>query len=252
MTAEQGITIRDLSFAYRGKTALDRVSLSLTSGHFTALLGPNGAGKSTLIALLTRLMVAERGEIRIFGDDIARRPSQALAKMGIVFQSQTLDLDLTVRQNMCYFAALRGLAGRRARRRMEESLSRMGLADRQNEKARTLNSGHRRRLEIARALVHEPELLVLDEPTVGLDVSSRQDLVQHVHELCASQGLTVLWATHLVDEINKNDDLVILHKGRIRAAGSVPDVLAATQSTTVLEAFTRLTSRGSALDNDTE
>lgn len=241
MTGKTGIEIRDLHYAYGDKIALDGISLSVQAGRFTALLGPNGAGKSTLVALLSRLIVASRGQIEMLGEDIARRPRLALGNMGIVFQEQTLDLDLTVAQNMFYFAALRGLAGKTARNRIEASLERMGLAKRQREKVRALNSGHRRRLEIARALVHTPQIFILDEPTVGLDVPSRNELVSHIHALCAEQRLTVLWATHLVDEVWDDDDLIVLHTGRVRAAGSVRDVMTLTNCTTVLEAFNRLT-----------
>ncbi len=241
MENEKGIEIRELSYAYGGRTALDAVSLVLRPGRFTALLGPNGAGKTTLVSLLSGLFVPPAGEIEILGIDFARRPREALARTGIVFQQQTLDLDLSVRQNMLYFAALHGLGGRGARERIGAALERMGLAGRQREKVRSLNGGHRRRLEIARALVHEPMFLLLDEPTVGLDVPTRGELVRHVHGLAAEQRLTVLWATHLVDEVWPDDDLVVLHEGRVRAAGTVSDVLSASGAEDVLGAFNRLT-----------
>lgn len=244
MTAGDGVYIRGLNYAYGPTKALEGVALRVRAGRFTALLGPNGAGKSTLVGLLCGLIVADSGHIEVFGVDIARRPRAALARMGIVFQQQTLDLDLSVRQNMAYFAALRGLAGREARRRIDASLERMGIAAHAGAKARTLSGGHRRRLEIARALVHEPSLVLLDEPTVGLDVPSRNDLVRHVHALCAEEGLTVLWATHLVDEVWEDDDLIVLHAGRVRAAGSLQEVLQASAGASVLEAFERLTRAG--------
>ncbi|MFQ5935792.1 MAG: ABC transporter ATP-binding protein [Acidiferrobacterales bacterium] len=250
MTVETGIEIHDLHYAYGDKPALDNVSLSLKAGRFTALLGPNGAGKSTLVTLLSGLIVATRGRIEILGEDIARRPRIALARMGIVFQQQTLDLDLTVAQNMFYFAALRGLAGKTARARIDANLERMGLAERKGEKVRALNSGHRRRLEIARALVHTPDVLILDEPTVGLDVPSRNEIIGHIHALCTKQKLTVLWATHLVDEVWEDDDLIVLHAGRVRATGSLREVLAVTHSATVLEAFNQLTAVDGGLPFD--
>ncbi len=122
----------------------------------------------------------------------------------------------------------------------------MGIAAHAGAKVRTLSGGHRRRLEIARALVHDPSLVLLDEPTVGLDVPSRNDLVRHVHALCAEEGLTVLWATHLVDEVWADDDLIVLHAGRVRAAGSRQEVLQASASASVLEAFERLTRAGAS------
>jgi ABC-2 type transport system ATP-binding protein len=228
-------------YAFGPKPALVDVTVALRTGHFTALLGPNGAGKTTLVSLLSALFVPQGGRISIFGVDLARDPLSALSVMGIVFQQQTLDLDLSVRQNMAYFAALHGLAGRQAGQRIDACLARLGLAARQAEKVRTLNGGHRRRLEIARALLHEPRFLLLDEPTVGLDIPARADLVAHVHALCRDDGLTVLWATHLVDEVAPEDDLVVLHQGAVRAQGAVADVLAACGARDVLGAFQNLT-----------
>lgn len=239
-----GIEIQELRFAYGPKTALDSVSLRVRPGRFTALLGPNGAGKSTLVALLCGLIASREGRIRVFGIDLSVTPRKALAQMGIVFQQPTLDLDLSVAQNMAYFAALRGITGRDAGRRAASCLERLGLAGREAEKARDLNGGHRRRLEIARALLIEPRLLLLDEPTVGLDVPSRRDLVKHVHGLCAESGITVLWATHLVDEVWPGDDLVVLHRGRVPASGALEEVLEKSAAASVLEAFETLTGDG--------
>lgn len=224
---DQAIVIEGLSYAYGAKAALKDVSLSLGVGRFTALLGPNGAGKSTLFALMTGLFVPQSGRIEIFGRDIARDPLPALAQMGVVFQQRTLDLDLSVGQNMTYYAALQGLSRKRASRRIAAALARMGLEGREAEKAWTLNGGHRRRLEIARVLIHGPRFLLLDEPTAGLDLAARRDLVTHVHGLCREDGVTVFWATHLVEEIAPEDDVVILHGGKVRAAGALAAVLSA-------------------------
>ena len=242
MSQDKGIEIRDLTWAYGPKEVLHGVELCVRPGRFTVLLGPNGAGKSTLVSLLSGLIATDGRKIEIRGYDISKHPRSALALMGFVFQQPTLDLDLTVRQNMSYFAAIRGISGKHARAKIENSLERMGLADRSKEKARSLNGGHRRRLEIARALVHAPEILILDEPTTGLDVPSRSALVDHIHTLCTEQGLTVLWATHLVDEVWENDDLVVLHHGRVKAEGPVRVVLSETKSESVLDAFNHLTS----------
>ena len=239
--AGAGVEIDDLHFAYGTKTALDGVSLSIRPGRFTAILGPNGAGKSTLFTLLCGLIACREGRIRVLGVDMNKSPRAALSQMGIVFQQQTLDLDLSVAQNMAYFGALRGLSGKECKRRAARCLERMGLTGRELEKARVLNGGHRRRLEIARALMPEPSLLLLDEPTVGLDVPSRAALVEHVHHLCTYSRLTVLWATHLVDEVWPTDDLVVLHQGRVRAAGAVEDILDGVGCADVNGAFTALT-----------
>ena len=213
------LRVQNVTYRYGAKTALDDVSFDLAQGRFCALLGPNGAGKSTLFSLLTRLLVTRQGTIHVAGHDIAQAPRAALGKIGVVFQQQTLDLDMSVTQNLRYFAALQGLSGRAAQRSIDAALDRLAMRERAGEKARSLNGGHRRRMEIARALIHDPQVLLLDEPTVGLDTSSRQAITDHVHDL-AGDGLTVLWATHLVDEIRPDDDVVVLHKGKVLAHDS--------------------------------
>ncbi|THH35895.1 ATP-binding cassette domain-containing protein [Aliishimia ponticola] len=221
----KGIGAEALSFRYGAKTALEDVSFSVAQGTFCALLGPNGAGKSTLYALLTRLLVAPQGHIRIAGHDLGQDPRAALARMGVVFQQPTLDLDLSVRQNLRYFAALHGIARADMPRRIDRALSRLGMAERAGEKVRALNGGHRRRTELARALLHDPQVLLLDEPTVGLDAASREAITAHAHDL-AEQGMCVLWATHLTDEIRDTDRLLVLHRGRVLADGIARDIRA--------------------------
>ncbi len=236
-----GLSVEDLSFSYGDRRALDRIGFACPPGRFTALLGPNGAGKSTLFALLTRLFTSRSGRIRIGGADLSRSPRRALAAMGIVFQQPTLDLDLTVRQNLTYFAALHGISGRDARLRIAECLDRLGMAERARERARDLNGGHRRRTELARALLHRPTVLLCDEPTVGLDAASRSAIVDHVHDL-AAWGLTVLWATHLTDEVRHDDHLLILHRGRILRDGRASEICG---GATISETLLRLTEAGS-------
>ncbi len=222
MTA--GLVVDNLTHGYGGKPALKSVGFSVEEGDFCALLGPNGAGKSTLFALLTRLFTPQSGSIEIGGVPLHEEPRGALAKLGVVFQQPTLDLDLSVHRNLKYFAALHGLSGREAERRISAQLDRLGMAERAAEKARALNGGHRRRMEIARALIHEPKVLLLDEPTVGLDAATRQAITRHVHDLAQDQNITVLWATHLVDEIEADDRLVVLHKGEIEADGRAGNI----------------------------
>jgi ABC-2 type transport system ATP-binding protein len=233
-----GLYIRDLGFSYGSKRVLDAVSFDVAPGAFCALLGPNGAGKSTLFGLLTRLFTSPQGQIKIAGHDMARAPRAALAKMGVVFQQSTLDLDLTVRQNLRYFAALHGISGRQSEARIDAALDRLSIADRASERTRDLIGGHRRRAEIARALVHDPRVLILDEATVGLDAATRAAITDHVHGLCADQGLTVLWATHLTDEVRATDRLVVLHQGRVLADGITSDI---TQGRDLKTAFLDMT-----------
>lgn len=240
MTA--ALSVENLSFAYgKGGFALREAAFTVEPGRFMALLGANGAGKSTLMGLLTRLFTPDAGSISICGHDLRRHPRAGLAAMGVVFQQPTLDLDLTVRQNLTYAAGLRGLSGRQTGPRIDELLERFTLTPRAGDRVRLLNGGHRRRVELARALLHRPQLLILDEPTVGLDAPSRRDLVDHVHLLCAQDGVCVLWATHLFDEVRDSDDVVLLHKGRVRATGTVPDLLAQSGADSLADAFHALT-----------
>jgi ABC-2 type transport system ATP-binding protein len=220
------LQVNELSFAYGAREALRQVSFALAPGRFAALLGPNGAGKSTLIALLTRLYDLQKGEIRIGEHSLRQSPRPALKQMGVVFQQSTLDLDLSVEQNLRYHAALHGLPRREVSERVEQELTRQGLTERRRERVRELNGGHRRRVEIARALLHQPRLLLLDEASVGLDPASRLALNQHVRSLCREQGISVLWTTHLLDEVHSDDDLLILHQGRLVASGQASDVSA--------------------------
>ena len=194
----------------------------------TALLGPNGAGKTTLFSLITRLFDAPTGRIEICGKSAADWGARALGPLGVVFQQPTLDLDLTVKQNLRYFAALRGLKRKEADERMVRALKELDMAERIGERVRSLNGGHRRRVEIARSLLHSPRLLLLDEPTIGLDDPTRAAIVRHVHELARSGGIGVLWATHLFDEVEPDDALLVLDRGRIVARGTAKDVVAET------------------------
>ena len=247
MDAPPALALEHLTYAYgRGRPALDDVGLVVPMGSFTALLGPNGAGKTTLMALVTRLFQSGSGSIRICGFDLQRRPRRALAAMGVVFQRPTLDLELSVEQNLTYAAALYGLDRRRARERIGQCLERLDLADRRKASVRTLSGGLRRRVELARALLHEPRLLVLDEPTVGLDIESRRQIVEHVHSLCAESGLAVLWTTHLIDEIGPGDRAVVLALGKVEASGSVGEIVAASGAADLAGAYAVLTGRQKA------
>jgi len=224
---EAALQVAGLSHRWGAKTALDGVSFSLPPGRFCALLGPNGAGKSTLMAVLTGLIRPRPGVVRVAGVDMGQTPRKALAGIGVVFQQPTHDLDRSVAANLRYFAALQGLSRPEAEARIEEALARLGMEERAGEKVGKLNGGHRRRMEIARALIHRPRLLLLDEPTVGLDAPARAAITAHVHDLAAS-GITVLWATHLVDELRDSDEMVLLHQGRVAASGTVGSLRGAT------------------------
>ncbi len=238
--APHALEVEHVSHAYGARKALDEVTLSVGQGRFSVLLGLNGAGKTTLFSLITRLFDTRAGSIRVLGHPVRTQPGEALRRLGVVFQARTLDLDLTVRDNLLYHAALHGIAGREARRRAEAVLAEVELAERARETARKLSGGQMRRVEIARALLHGPRLLVLDEPTVGLDVSSKWAILRHVRRLVSERGVAVLWATHLLDEVEPSDDLVVLHRGKVMAAGEVASVIAACGAADMRGAFAAL------------
>ena len=238
------LQVSQLGFAYGTRRALDGLDFACAAGSFTALLGPNGAGKSTLIALLTRLYELQQGEILLDGHSLRREPRAVLRQLGVVFQQSTLDLDLSVEQNLRYHAALHGLSGREAGQRIAAELARQQLDERRHERVRLLNGGHRRRVEIARALLHRPRLLLLDEASSGLDPASRQALNAHVRQLCRDEQLTVLWTTHLLDEVQPDDPLLILDRGRLVAQGNARSLAAGDAD--LGSTFARLTQPGVA------
>jgi len=235
------LTVNGVSHSFGDKKVLDDVSLTVDEGQFVMLLGLNGAGKSTLFSLVTRLYDNVSGQIEICGYDVRRKPSQALQRLGVVFQSRTLDVDLTLTQNLMYHAALHGFSHRDAAQRASAALELVGLADRGNDKVRALSGGQLRRVEIARSMMHRPDMLLLDEPTVGLDLGSREGVIKIVRDLVAKERLGVLWATHLMDEVLRTDHVVILHQGIVRFNGTVPHLLSQTGTTSVREAFRAIT-----------
>jgi ABC-2 type transport system ATP-binding protein len=242
--SEPALQAEGVSYSYGKAKALSDVSFSVHTSKVTLLLGPNGAGKTTLLSLITGLLRLETGKIIINGQDFATVGNALLAKLGIVFQQQTLDLDLTVAQNLRYYAALHGMAPLRAKSQMEAVLEQLGINDKAASKVRALNGGHRRRVEIARALMNEPKLLLLDEPTVGLDIPTRSSLVSFLHDLAAQSGIAILWATHLIDEAHLEDDLVVLSHGKLAASGSADDLAVLHGGGDLTRAFRKLTEGG--------
>lgn len=217
------LEVLGVSHAFGRVVALREVSLVVPRGRFVALLGVNGAGKTTLFSLVTRLYDNTSGLIRVAGHDLRRAPGAALARLGVVFQTRALDSDLTVAQNLAYHAALHGIDRATARARTKEVLGQVGLSDKVKTKVAALSGGQQRRAEIARALMNRPDLLLLDEATTGLDVSSRREVLALVREL-TRQGVSVLWATHILDEIAPEDDVYILHQGAVLAHGTARDL----------------------------
>ena len=240
------LEVDNLSHSFGRRRALADVSFTIGTGAFTILLGQNGAGKTTLFNLITRLYNSRSGHIRIFGIDMQADPSAALARLGVVFQQRTVDLDLTVRQNLLYHGGLHGLSSAESKKRADQELERLELAERADDRVRELSGGQVRRVEIARALVHRPRLLLLDEPTVGLDIGSRQTILDHVRRLCDDENLGVLWATHLIDEARAADGVIVLHQGEIKAVGTPGAVCEESGADNLGDAFTKLTKAPSA------
>ncbi len=236
------LRLSGVSFSYGKRKALDEVSFDVARGRVTMLLGPNGAGKTTLFSLICRLLPLRVGSIEVGGSSLGTGP-QVLKRMSIVFQQPTIDPDMTVRQNLVYYGALRGLSRAECEARLMQELGRLDMAERSGDKVRSLNGGHRRRVEIARALMDEPALMLLDEPTVGLDVPTRRALVAYLHALASERGMAVLWGTHLIDEVGDDDDIIILCQGRVRATGRRRDIIAAAGAHDLDEAFRHFTTR---------
>jgi ABC-2 type transport system ATP-binding protein len=235
------LVVRQVVKRYGQRCALDHVDITVAAGEFVALLGPNGAGKTTLFQLLSGLFTPDSGEIIVMGHDMQRNAVPALGALGIVFQLQTLDVELSVAANLHFHAGLHGLPRDVAETRIDAALARMGLAERAGDRVRDLSGGNRRRVELARALLHRPQVLLMDEPTVGLDPASRRDLLRLVAEVRAEQRIAVLWSTHLCEEAARADRVVVLHRGHV-LRDATPDALIAETGVARLEdALLRLT-----------
>jgi ABC-2 type transport system ATP-binding protein len=252
MTATPALAVEHVTHAYGARVALDDVSFSVAPGSFCVLLGLNGAGKSTLFSVITHLYAPRAGVVRIFGHDVARQSGAALACLGVVFQQRTLDPDLSVEQNLAYHAALQGMTRHERRERQKVLLERVGLSDRVHDKARHLSGGQMRRIEIARALLHRPKLVLLDEPTAGLDINSRADILAIARQLARDDGVGILWTTHLVDEVAPEDHVVVLHKGKVRADAACSEIIADNGAVGVGKAFAKITGATAAVAEEVE
>jgi ABC-2 type transport system ATP-binding protein len=231
----------DVVKRYGARAALDGVSIQLQAGQWCALLGPNGAGKSTLFAVLTGLFGADAGQVEIAGHSMQSEPSRALRELGVVYQQSALDLDLSVERNLRFHAALHGMPKALAQERIQAGLLTHGLtADRQRA-VRELSGGNRRKVELVRALLHEPALLLMDEPTVGLDPRSRRELIGAIQAEVARRPCAVLWATHLVEEATSAHRVLVLNKGKLLADGAPADVAQALGGGSLEQAFLRAT-----------
>jgi ABC-2 type transport system ATP-binding protein len=235
------LSLRGLTQRYGPRVALDGLSLHLPRGCFAVLLGPNGAGKSTLFQVLTGLFAADAGEVEIGGHCLRRHARRALAQIGVVFQQQSLDLDLSIARNLQFHADLQGLPRALAAERIALDTARFGLASELGRRVRELSGGNRRKVELVRALLHRPHLLLMDEASVGLDPRSRRELIDALHADVRVRGTTVLWATHLVPEAEGADRVLVLKQGRLIADGTPAGVAATLHRATLEAAFLHAT-----------
>ncbi len=235
------LVIRDLAKSFAARRAVDGVSFSVGAGEFVALLGPNGAGKSTLFQILSGLFVADAGQALIVGHDIGIDPVRALKELAIVFQQPALDLDLSVTANLQFQCDLHGIPRADARLRITHWQQRFGLDDRAGEACRDLSGGMRRKVELARALLSEPQLLLMDEATVGIDPAARAAILADVRALCRERAMGVLWATHLVDEAEAADRIVVMASGSVKFDGSAEALLKRDGHDKLTDAFLALT-----------
>ena len=217
MSTANAVSIDNLSHRYGDRVAVRNFSLSIAVGEIFALLGPNGSGKTTLFRVLSTLLPAQEGEVLVFGHDLGTASVKAQAQMGVVFQAPGIDRKLTVRENLRHHGRLYGLGGTALRGRCDEMLSRLGLAERARDYVETLSGGLRRRVELAQAMLHRPQMLLMDEPSTGLDPGARSDVWQYLQQVRQEDGVTVVLTTHLLDEAERADRIGIMHNGELVA-----------------------------------
>jgi ABC-2 type transport system ATP-binding protein len=246
MTTLHAVEISHLSHRYGEHEAIRDLSLNIASGEILAILGPNGSGKTTLFRVLSTLIPLQRGDVQIFGHNLQRDPAAIRAELGIVFQSPSVDRKLTVMENIVHHGRLYGLGGSELRSRSEEMLTRLGLADRSRELVEKLSGGLRRRVELAQGMLHRPRLLLLDEPSTGLDPGARSDVWQYLQQVRDAEGVTVVLTTHLLDEAQRADRIAIMHRGQLAAL----DTPAALQAAVGGDAITIRTATPDSLATD--
>ena len=220
------ILVENLTHRYGDRVALSNVSFEVKAGEIFGLLGPNGGGKSTLFRILSTMMAPTEGKAILDGHDVEREPGAVRRDIGVVFQTQSLDRALTVEENLRAQGHLHGLSGHLLRDRMNRAMERLGLKDRRKDLVEALSGGLRRRVEIAKALLHQPKVLLMDEASSGLDPAARRELSRHIESLREHEGVTILLTTHIMEEADRCDRLVLLHQGNIVAQGSSAELRA--------------------------
>jgi ABC-2 type transport system ATP-binding protein len=217
MPSPAAVSIDNLAHRYGDRLAVRNLTLTVPVGEIFALLGPNGSGKTTLFRVLSTLLPAQQGQVFVFGHDLSIAPVKAQAQMGVVFQSPGIDRKLTVSENLRHHGRLYGLGGAALRTRCGDMLDRLGLAERARDYVETLSGGLRRRVELAQAMLHQPRMLLMDEPSTGLDPGARSDVWQYLQQIRQEDGVTVVLTTHLLDEAERADRIGIMHNGELVA-----------------------------------
>lgn len=235
------LAIEGVTKSYGALEALRGVDLRIGTGELVGLLGPNGAGKSTLFQICCGLFAADDGKVELFGKSYRDDPGAILSQLAVVFQSRSLDLDVSVKANLKFHGGMFGLFGRTLKQRVEEVAGLMDIGDLMDRQVRKLSGGNQRRVEIARALLSQPRLLLLDEPSAGLDATARLALVRNLRNIVATRGMSILWATHLVDEVAEADRIVLLMRGKVTCEGTPEALIAQSGAGDLTGAYVALT-----------
>jgi ABC-2 type transport system ATP-binding protein len=239
--ADAVLDLQDVVKNYGKTQALKGVSLTIAPGEIVGLLGPNGAGKSTLFQLASGLFAPDGGTVTVFGMDFKTNASAILSRLGVMFQARAIDLDMTVEGNLKFHGALFGLHGQPLRDRIAAAAGLLEITDLLKRPVRTLSGGNQRRAEVARALLNGPDLLLMDEPSTGLDPTTRRMLVKHVQTVRAQHNTSILWATHLVEEVADADRIALIVAGRIIRIGTPAELMATAGTDNLTDAYIALT-----------
>lgn len=233
MSEQSALSVAKVTYRYGERVALDELSLDIAEGELFAFLGPNGSGKTTLFRLLSTLIPLQQGQVSLLGLDLQKEADRVRQQLGVVFQAASLDKKLTIAENLKHQGRLYSLSGKELRQRQDETLAAVGLSERRNDLVETLSGGMRRRVELAKGLLHHPRVLLLDEPSTGLDPGARIDLWKYLAKLQAEQGITIILTTHLLDEAERADRLAILHEGKLGALDTAENLRASLGGDTI-------------------
>ncbi|MDB5537836.1 MAG: transporter ATP-binding protein [Devosia sp.] len=234
------IAFVDVTKSYGDIKALNAIDFAIGPGEIVGLLGPNGAGKSTLFQIAAGLFAPDGGTVSVFGLDYKANASRILADLGVVFQARSVDLDMSVKANLVFHGRLFGFSGKDLAERITQVTELLEIADLLKRQVRTLSGGNQRRVEIARALLNRPKLLLLDEPSVGLDAVTRRNMIAHMQKVRDQSGTSILWATHLVEEVEQADRIILINKGDVLENGTPAELMARAGVSSLTDAYIAL------------